>query len=151
MKLCKTCNTTKPLAEFGTKKHTCKSGKVSFYTKHKCKECVRTESKNWYKDNKDIKRAWYDKTKHLKKDYDLKRNYGIDTEQYNQLLKIQEHSCLVCGTHQDALPRALCVDHDHDTGKVRGLLCDACNRGIGLLKDNQVILNRAIRYLKGTL
>lgn len=142
MKLCKTCNTHKPVSEFGLLR-----GKP----RHLCKTCKQTESKEWYVNNKERKKELSKSYKPIKTAKHLKKLYGITPEQYEQMRQLQENSCAICGTHQDTLPRALCVDHDHDTGKIRGLLCDTCNRGLGLLKDNQVILNRAIRYLKGTL
>jgi hypothetical protein len=141
-KHCKSCNTTKPVSEFGLLR-----GKP----RHICKECRKLESKNWYENNKDHKKELSRKYKHVKKDRDLQSNYGIDLETYNRMLAQQNHRCKICHAHQDVLKRAMCVDHDHDTGKVRGLLCDTCNRSLGLLKDNVNTLMRAVYYLQGKL
>ena len=78
---------------------------------------------------------------------DLKNFYGITLEQYNQMVIDQGGKCPLCTRHQDELTRRLVVDHCHETGRVRGLLCNECNKGIGLLKDNPSIMERAIRYV----
>lgn len=62
----------------------------------------------------------------------------------------QAGCCAICGTHQDALKLTLAVDHNHDTGKVRGLLCNPCNAAIGRFKDSTSMLRAAIRYLEAT-
>lgn len=142
MKHCKTCDTTKPLSEFGLQR-----GKP----RHICKECRKLESKKWYEENKDRKKELSKQYKHIKKDKDLQSTYGISLEDYNKMLAKQNCSCKICGVSQESLKRALCVDHCHTTGKVRGLLCDTCNRSLGLLKDSVDILKRAIKYLEGKL
>ena len=67
------------------------------------------------------------------------------------LFRSQNNKCAVCNTDRIELKRNLCVDHDHVTLKVRGLLCDTCNRSLGLLKDNIEILKSAIKYLENNL
>ncbi len=79
--------------------------------------------------------------------HNLKR-YGISIDEYNDMFAKQEGKCGICGTHQSGEKRALDVDHDHDTGKVRGLLCNACNKAIGLLNEDISILERAAEYLE---
>jgi len=80
----------------------------------------------------------------------LKKNYGITPECFNQMWQKQDGKCAICG---DAMvPRgrksnAACVDHNHETNEVRGLLCRACNHGIGNLKDSPLVLQSAIKYL----
>ena len=77
--------------------------------------------------------------------YDLKRKHGIDKDTYNTLLKLQNEKCLICQLY--SLDSALAVDHNHETGMVRGLLCRNCNLGLGYFKDNITSLMRAILYL----
>ena len=74
--------------------------------------------------------------------------YGIDLVEYNKLLVKQKHSCYICKKHKDTFRNRLCVDHNHKTGKVRGLLCSSCNFAIGSSKDSVIILKRMIKYLK---
>ncbi len=74
--------------------------------------------------------------------------YGITNEDYEQMLENQGFCCLGCGLHQNELEKKLNVDHDHATGKVRGLLCGNCNRALGLVKDNIDTLVRLQEYLE---
>ncbi len=72
------------------------------------------------------------------------RKYGITLADVEAMTEAQGGLCKICRIPQE---RTLCVDHDHKTGRVRGLLCFACNRGIGSLRDNTSILHASIRYL----
>lgn len=72
----------------------------------------------------------------------LKRRYGLTQADYDTMLAEQGGVCWICGTGGK-----LHVDHDHDTGKVRGLLCPDCNVGLGYFKDSPVALRRAAAYL----
>lgn len=74
--------------------------------------------------------------------------YGITLDDYNTLFINQNGCCAICNKHQSELDETLNVDHCHKTSKVRGLLCGACNRGIGKLKEDINILNNAIKYLQ---
>jgi len=78
----------------------------------------------------------------------LKSRYGITLEQYDDMLKDQEYVCKICGTDKLGGQGRFKVDHDHITGKIRGLLCNLCNRGLGYFKDNIEFLTRAIQYLE---
>ena len=78
----------------------------------------------------------------------LKRNYGIDTDIYQSLVRIQNGVCAICGNPPDG-GKPLFIDHDHVSGVTRGLLCGNCNFGLGFFKDNVVIMKRAISYLRG--
>lgn len=73
-------------------------------------------------------------------------NYGITTEEYNRLYDDQDGRCAICRQPEDI--RSLSIDHNHKTGKVRGLLCRNCNSAIGLLKDSPARVGRAYKYLK---
>ena len=72
------------------------------------------------------------------------RKYKITQQEYDKLLKRQKGVCKGCGL----IPKKMCVDHDHTTGKVRGLLCADCNMALGLIRDNPLTLQRLTRYLK---
>ena len=78
----------------------------------------------------------------------LKRKFGISIETYIEMLEKQNYRCAICDRHQEELPKRMAVDHNHDTGKVRGLLCGNCNPGIGNLGDSVELLRKAIEYLE---
>ena len=71
--------------------------------------------------------------------------YGLDEEQFNTMVNKQYGLCAICLYAEE---KALCVDHSHSTGKIRGLLCQKCNKGLGLFKDNPENLDRAAIYLR---
>ena len=73
------------------------------------------------------------------------RNYGITLREYNNMLVKQNGVCAIC---EQSCTKELAVDHDHCTGKVRGLLCKNCNLGLGHFLDNTSYLNSAIKYLE---
>lgn len=79
----------------------------------------------------------------------MQRNYGISFADYDRMYHEQDGFCAICRLPQNSKRNTrFCVDHDHDTGEVRGLLCDSCNRGIGLLKDDPRLLENAAKYLR---
>jgi hypothetical protein len=99
----------------------------------------RDYRQEYYRKNKDrIRRA--------NRDRKLRTDFGIGIEDYERMLEEQEGRCYLCrGSSPD---RALAVDHCHTTGVVRGLLCDLCNRGLGMFKDNPELLRAAADYVE---
>jgi hypothetical protein len=88
-----------------------------------------------------------EKGKEAKKREKLKL-YDLLVDDWNKMFDKQKGCCAICGIHQNELKKALAVDHRHSDGKVRGLLCNPCNRGIGLLKEDTDKLKAAIKYLE---
>ena len=86
-------------------------------------------------------------TQKYQREYLFNERYGISTQDYNRMFEKQKGRCAICGGHQVDFSRALAVDHDHKTSKVRGLLCINCNNGLGFFKDSRGILIKAIQYL----
>jgi hypothetical protein len=88
--------------------------------------------------------------KHEKeRDHRLRRNYGISTDQYDLMFQEQAGLCAICRSPETTKKKTLSVDHDHETGTTRKLLCHHCNSLLGHAKDNVGILQSAIQYLKG--
>lgn len=81
-----------------------------------------------------------------RRDKDWKQRYSITPEQYYELYEKQQGKCLICGKNMEA-DKYLVVDHNKETGEVRGLLCNNCNTGIGMFRENVMALGRAIKYL----
>ena len=84
----------------------------------------------------------------------IQQKYGISQEEYETMLSAQHGNCAICNRHGNVLhangrPQALAIDHDHETGAIRGLLCSLCNQGLGSFQDNGEFLLNAARYLKG--
>ena len=109
------------------------------YHRRPCSGCSRCASR------KDVGKAKLDA-----REARLKKQYGLSREQYALMLKAQGGGCALCGSKKPGGPmprRNFAVDHDHRSGKVRGLLCAPCNTGLGHFKDNQQLLRRAADYL----
>jgi len=83
------------------------------------------------------------RSRRRKKENALKRIYGITLEDWNLWFEKQKGRCAICGVEAE-----LCVDHCHVTSRVRGLLCHKCNKGIGLLGDNENGVKQALKYLE---
>lgn len=128
----------------------CKSGRHEYADgERRCAECAEERIRKWALANKDRmalaqKRYRDSNSKNLKR---VAKLYGITAEEYEVMFTEQGGRCAICERHQLEFRRRLCVDHCHKTGKVRGLLCDNCNHGIGLFKDNSERMFRAIKYL----
>ena len=76
------------------------------------------------------------------------KRYGLSSIEYNKMINKQKNKCAVCPTKLSKLPsKQVHVDHDHKTGKVRGLLCQKCNLALGLLKENLLIVRSLLKYL----
>ena len=98
-------------------------------------------------------REWRHANPEKARSADLKKEFGITLDEYNGMLENQGGVCAICGNpertrhnNSDRI-RNLAVDHCHETGKVRGLLCTSCNQGLGNFRDNPDYLAKAISYL----
>lgn len=145
MKTCKRCNVDKNLNDFFKNKKR-KDG-VSTY----CKPCQLQYQRDRYNDPEKYKQKKMDRSIYLKNRKDsvrkwyLKTTYGLTPEEYNSLYDKEDGKCYICLEKKDYY---LHVDHNHNTGAIRGLLCNQCNRGLGFFKDNIESLHRAVNYLQ---
>ena len=147
MKLCYSCKKVKSVDSFYKNKYH-KDGLGSA-----CKLCANKYVKEYHKKNPDkfkgYNKRWRSKNVYSKrraKQAKLKCKYGITLEEYNQLFQQQNGHCAICGTHQSELVKTLAVDHDHKTGKVRGLLCMRCNLDLRVV-ENKNFIKKAEYYL----
>ena len=111
---------------------------------YRCKSCDKQARLKYQQENKE-------RFQEVNRKKLLKNRYGISLEEYNTMLEQQNYSCKICNSKQSSSPHGssnFAVDHCHGTGKVRGLLCNHCNRGLGLFKDNAELLKTALNYLE---
>lgn len=130
-KECSRCGKKNPASEFYT------SMATVLGLSSRCKVCISEISKDTYV---------LDKTRKSH----LRRKYGLTVENYTILLKEQDGKCAICDSKDAGRQgvKNLAVDHNHSTGKVRGLLCSRCNLGIGHLDDDPNRLEAAAAYLR---
>jgi hypothetical protein len=107
-----------------------KAAKRRYYEKTKDK--FRERERKWRKENPE---RVYENS--------LKYRYNIDLKQYKKMLTEQDNKCKLCASEEK-----LFVDHCHQTNKVRGLLCNSCNKALGLFYDNTETLQKALTYIK---
>lgn len=130
-KVCYACKLEKSVLDFY-------KSNVHYYQKE-CKQCCRERKYKWYQT---------ESGKTSSANTKLKARFGIDLEIYNRMLDSQGHVCAICKRDQSYLGHKLAVDHDHSTGKIRALLCKACNLAIGHMEDDPERLIKAAEYLK---
>ncbi len=105
----------------------------------KNKPRLNAMTKEWRKSNTDVTRG-----------HNLRR-YGVTVQDYDNMYIEQGGCCAICGTHQSKLKLRLGIDHNHETGSIRGLLCNNCNTALGLMKDSIGTLDNAISYLEQSI
>lgn len=146
LKKCCDCNKIKPVSEFSRRRRN--------YAFH-CKDCKSI----WAKKRNVERRALgpdsdaYKAYSRKERDRTLKRRYGISLIEYERLQEEQAGLCALCGEHETSKSNKsgmgfLVLDHDHETGNRRKLLCRACNHGLGNFKDSPSLLLKAIEYLR---
>lgn len=124
----------------------------------KCKKCAHNYSKisnNRFRERvRKTDNEHYTRTRLRHLETRRARLFGVTELQFNEMLNNQKHVCAICKNPETVLwkkrneIKPLCIDHCHNTGKIRGLLCSRCNSAIGLIKDSTEILQSAIEYLK---
>ena len=141
-KACTVCKKLKPRKYFQTDKRL-KSGLLSA-----CKSCIAAKAKLYRTNHPSAERRIVNRKSMLK------TAYGMTLEQYQQMWNAQKGVCAICGepeakpTYPNATPQILSVDHNHTTGKIRGLLCRSCNLGLGMFKKDAARIKGVLAYLE---
>lgn len=147
-KACSKCGETKPTDAFwkdsryrGGYQHQCKACKykVSEEWRKRNRESVNAKQREYQRANPDVaRRSW------------VKKKYGMTWDEYQSMVFTHDNRCGVCWrTADEAEPgRLLSVDHCHETGRVRGLLCGGCNRALGLLQDDVLRIRKLAEYVE---
>ena len=157
-KFCSGCDETKSIASFGKQKSRPDG------VEYRCKKCMQIYRKKRYSNPKIKSKllkstaTWREKNPDSDANNHLIRKYGISLEQYNKMYQLQKGLCGICGKKESTRRRKktqgderLAVDHCHETGVVRGLLCFKCNTAIGSLGDNEEMVMRVVFYLTNSL
>lgn len=146
-KICSKCKIDKPFSEYF------KDNRRKIGIRCKCKTCCQQETIDWRVKNRseynNYAAAWRAKNPDKQHATDIKRHYKLSIDRYNEVLTEQSCKCKICGKqHDSSLKRGrLQVDHCHDSGRVRGLLCGACNSGLGYFHHDVLLLKSAIEYM----
>lgn len=140
-KRCLSCRKTLPVHQFN------RDNNQADGLSHNCRPCASNLIRQWRakKKSQGIIAALYRR-------HHLKSKYGLTVDEYEAMLAAQGGRCAICG-QRETTPRLgkvrnLVIDHDHETGKVRGLLCSTCNMGVGLFQESPDILETAADYLR---
>jgi hypothetical protein len=146
LKRCSCCKKLKRKKAF----HKCSSRKDG--VQRHCKVCRKKIDHDRYAANPEKHRETrkkYAKT-HKKelRHYQIEKKYGITAEQWDKLFKKQGKKCAICGSKRSGNKHGWDTDHNHETGKARGILCHGCNVLLGGAKDSIRVLRKAIKYLK---
>lgn len=139
-RFCYLCQTEKPLTDF----YPIKTGKRAGEHEYRCKDCMKAKSHKYMANKK------ADGTYHLfNRHHGLKAAFGITLAEYDALFARQGNKCAACGTTENGVAgRAMPVDHDHETGKIRGILCTPCNQAAGHAYDSPDRLEAVAAYLR---
>ena len=148
---CSTCKIEKNSSEFHN------SRKLSESKSVRCKICANSATKKTYhkhlEKSRNKARNYRNFNPEAGRNAKFKSKYGITLDIYREMLVVQNSLCAICHlpeTEKDGKAgriKLLSVDHSHKTGKVRGLLCASCNKGLGLFEDSEQMLRSAAAYL----
>lgn len=155
MKYCSGCDQNLEFSAFGKDKYR-KDGLTT-----RCKKCRNKKNREYMKRNPEMRKKHNRQNRQKRKEFysspegilssrnsHLKK-YGMSHDDYVIMLEKQNGVCCICKRHRIASNKGhMVVDHCHETGKVRGILCNWCNRGLGLFEDNIDFFKNAIIYLK---
>lgn len=148
-KVCPACKENKPVSEFN-KKTKQRNGLCPY-----CRDCIKMKYHEKIRIDPDYFNRRQNERRKEDPDYRIsayqrnkERKYGISQEKFDKILKSQKGKCAICGIHQRDLKRKLAIDHNHDTGVVRGLLCHKCNFLLGYANEDLDVLQNSINYLK---
>lgn len=125
-KTCSCCNRTLPIDNF-------------YIRSYKDKNTLKSIHKEWRREHPNYSKEWAERNKSKIRLSQIKYNYNLTEEEYEALPK----ACEVCGSTKN-----LCIDHNHITGKVRGVLCSRCNSALDLLGDSKEVILKLASYIE---
>lgn len=129
-----------------------RANEIAKKSRTKNRDKCRARASAWYAANRIRAKAAYALRRKIKPDAvkngKLIASFGITLQQYNTMAGLQGFKCAICRMPQAEQRRKMAVDHNHNTGAIRGLLCHNCNVGMGNFKDSETLLEKAASYLK---
>jgi hypothetical protein len=161
-KRCTKCGEVKPLNEFyamrgmrdGHRNDCIECNKAAKRERHaRNPEPYRERARQWADDNPERRAAYQaeyrqrPEVKRRARDAYFLRTYGLSADEVDEMLDAQNGGCAICGARPERLA-SMHIDHDHEHGHLRGLLCVSCNQGLGQFRDDAALLLRAIVYLR---
>jgi hypothetical protein len=142
-KICTNCGEDKPLSDYWMRK-----SRIGGQPASRCKPCSVEINRQWRKANPDYEKKRYASSIKETREKHLVRKYGVTLDDYDKMLTAQNGCCAICAKPEKNEKHGVFhVDHCHDTGRVRGLLCNNCNQVLGRAQDDREILLRAADYL----
>lgn len=148
LKFCKGCDEWRSKGDYSKDSKSidglscrCRPCRKKYRREAEVKERTSTYNKRYAEQNPELMKAKDRKNS-------LKRFWNMTQEQFQVLLNAQNGTCALCSKTESNPNKSLCIDHDHNTGRIRGLLCDNHNRAMGLFKDSIEDMEKAIKYLK---
>lgn len=161
-KRCTKCGVLKPLSDFYAMKgmhdghrNDCIECNLAAKRERQARnpEPYRRRAREWAENNRQRRAAYQadyrqrPERKRAMRDLYYRRTYGLSADEVDEMLAEQNGRCAICGAMPERLA-SMHIDHDHDHGHLRGLLCSSCNQGLGLFKDDPALLLRAAVYLR---
>ena len=164
-KKCIRCGVEKPLSEFtfhnrekGQHRNFCHDCEKNWIRQYHKSPQGKEKGQEWIANNKEkieeYKRLYrqdaikQERSKVYHRARWLKENFNMTVDDYMVMYETQKGQCAICGSDQNGNRKNFCIDHEHETGKVRGLLCHNCNVSVGLMKDSPALLRQAAEYLE---
>ena len=138
-KQCTFCGEIKPLSAYRSR-----GGAESHLLKSRCNTCLFKQHKQWVVENPERVREYRNKDSWTLAKRCARR--GITPEQLIDRYERQEECCAICKIEIELIDSA--IDHNHETGEFRGILCKQCNRALGMFKDSSTVLRNAVEYLE---
>ena len=138
-KTCTMCGENKPLSAYRTR-----GGAQRHLIKSRCNSCLYKEHRRWVQENPERVREYKDRDSWTLIKRCSRRN--ITPEQLVDVYERQGECCAICKDKIQLVDSA--IDHNHDTGQFRGVLCKQCNRALGMFKDSPTVLKNAVKYLE---
>ena len=140
-KICTGCGKNLPISAY-PRKSKAKTGLTP-----SCRECISEKGRSYRRLHPEYQKQYDQKRKSYRSAKRIQDLYGLTSEEFKKILIWQGEQCAICWTKHPG-DKNWNVDHDHKTGKVRGLLCRKCNLMLGFAKDSANLLSRGIQYLQ---